>query len=131
MPRRAPTRPAEPQSTRRPGENTPPVPAGAVLEASLIVAGRVLPAVEGDAVPALLRPHLSLGAVVPACGAEPYRWACLSCGQWLATPYQLDAHTQHGTHVIARGCGSHGPFYRAEVLPYDSQPIVLASGASV
>jgi hypothetical protein len=76
--------------------------------------GTVLSAVAGDLVPARIRTEamtvtLARAYHVHECCGEPSRWwLCLSCAQYLANRFQLDAHTETGTHVVARICPEHG-----------------------
>lgn len=78
-------------------------------------AGAVLSAVAGDLVPARIRRTEAMTVTlahayhVHECCGEPSRWwLCLSCAQYLANRYQLEAHTETGSHVVARICPEHG-----------------------
>jgi hypothetical protein len=64
---------------------------------------RITPAVVGDWVPPL--GGMGPQHVTPHCGATaPGSYACIPCAQYLANQYQLELHTQQGSHCIARVC---------------------------
>jgi len=64
----------------------------------------ILPSLEGD--PFTLDGRRGSVAVACECPAKSY--ACVSCNQLLANAYQLELHTERGSHVIAKICGEHG-----------------------
>ena len=46
--------------------------------------------------------------VAPSCSAKAVGYCCLFCHVRLANAYQLELHTEHGDHLIARWCETHG-----------------------